>query len=248
MNQESESANTKKNPRLQLSGMVALAILIIIFSIAGVGCRPPGATQAPPYPPSGTPTIDDPLTHNNSHEWEEKQLTKGGRCLFSSNTYLATESVLPNKRYHYHACAAKKTNYSNFTFGVEMTFKTYGDNDANAIGGLIFRANSKAVQFYGFSISPQGNYQLFVSFGPDTNTPDQDLAHGSAQSFITGPNQHNTIGAIVKGNEIWLYINNQYVAHVQDEHRTSGQVGVLVGGTNHVTEVVYTKAKVWQIA
>lgn len=251
MNQESESVKTKKNPKLQLLDILAQVTLVIIFSIVGVGCgsippsqtATPTPTQAAPYP-SGTLVLDDPLTHDNpAYGWAMYKRPSGRSCLFSSNAYHATESVLSPPQYHYHPCAETKKNFSNFTFEVGMTFTKDDDNDTN--GGLIFRADSQTVRFYGFSINPQGNYKLFVSFGSDSG--DQVLANGSALPFITGPNQYNRIGAVVKDNEISIYINSQHVTDVQHGQYTSGQVGVLVGGKSSVAEVVYTNAKVWQL-
>mgnify|MGYP001168850598 CR=1 FL=1 len=198
------------------------------------------AAIANTYPFSNKLALNDPLADNSKGvNWDTSQ---SSGCAFSGSAYHVTDS----SKNTYNACAANKTDYSNFTFEVEMMIK---QGDSNADGGLIFRADSANNKFYRLYVDQQGGYGLLVSVDTTgTGGNARNLKDGTAPQFNTGLGQTNTLGIVARGDQIALYINHQLVATITDSTYTHGQIGVTAATlSGSETEVIYTNAKVWQL-
>lgn len=190
------------------------------------------------YPFSTNLVLNDPLVDNSKGvDWDND----GKFCFFRGSAY----HVFDNQANTYQTCAANKTDYTNFTFQVEMVIKSGGDS---AGGGLIFRADNADSKYYRLYIDQQGNYGILVSVDTTgTNGNARRLQTGVASQFTTGLGQTNTIGVAVRGDQISFYVDHQQVTTVTDSTYTHGQIGVTADELSGNTEVIYTNAKLWQL-
>jgi hypothetical protein len=112
-------------------------------------------------------------------------------------------------------------------------------------GGLLFRVDNTQTSYYAFVVSSDGFYQLTTING--TNLP---IALNSAPSpaIKTGLNQSNLLTVIARGNDMYLYINKQYVTTVNDNTYTSGGLGLLaVSGSSPSADIAFSSAQVWKL-
>ncbi len=194
-----------------------------------------------PYPPyTGSLGLNDPLNGDSSgHQW---QVLNGGAtgmsCLFVNGTYHVIDTL-----HSKGACYAAATDFSNFTYQVQMMFVRAGQ--AYDGGGLVIRSSGN--NYYYFEIFESGRYEFVACAGNDCN---HTLAQGlqGIPGFHVGLNQANTIAIVAGGNSFDLYVNGQHVAGpVSDSNSTSshGMIGVYGEGSDATTEVAYSNAKVW---
>jgi serine/threonine protein kinase len=200
------------------------------------------ASGANPYPPySGSLALNDQLKDNNQgHQWKVySDSATGNSCQFVGGAYhiVATQK-------NGGACFAAATDFSNFTYQVEMTFVRAGQSFDG--GGVAIRSSGNT--YYYFEIYESGRYTFAACQGNDCN---HTLAEGLSQgipSFHTGLNQSNTIAIVDNANTFVLYVNGVHVAGpVSDPNFTSshGMIGVYGEANDATTEVVYRNAKVW---
>ena len=198
-----------------------------------------GANPYPPY--SGLLALNDPLNENNhGHPWQVfSDNARGNSCQFVDGTYHVVD--MP----HYGgACFASTTDFSNFTYQVEMTFVKAGQSFDG--GGIAIRGSGN--NYYYFEIFESGRYTFTACTGNDCS---HAVAKGLSQgipSFHIGLNQPNTIAVVANGNIFNLYVNGAHVAGpVSDPKFTSshGMIGVYGEANDVTTEVVYRNAKVW---
>jgi hypothetical protein len=187
---------------------------------------------------SRNPALNDALSSQNGNNWDVVSNSGEGSCSFNVNAY---HSIAQQPDYLY-ACFAATTNFSNFAYQVQMTI-LQGD-----FGGIIFRANGANSRYYYFRVGKDGAYDLSVSHDT-TSTHDQVLKSGNAPSVITtGLNQPNLVAILANGSNLYLYVNQKFLAQVHDNTFQSGQIGVF-GGTfaSKSADVAFTHVKVWKI-
>lgn len=186
----------------------------------------------------GNPTLNDALSSQNGNNWDVISNSGEGSCSFKDNAYHAT-AQLPDYLY---ACFAATPNFSNFAYQAQMTI-LQGD-----YGGIIFRANGANSKYYYFRVGKDGAYDLSVSHDT-TSTHDQLLKSGNAPSMITtGLNQPNLVAVLVDGSNLYLYVNQKFLAQVHDNTYQSGQIGVFGGDfASKLADVAFTNAKVWKV-
>jgi hypothetical protein len=182
----------------------------------------------------GSPVLDDSLSFNTGSSWEEDQAQGGGGCAFTGGAYHASI----DQKGFYFACAAQSTSFSNFAYQVQMTI-TKGD-----AGGVFFRGNRSASQFYLLSIARDGTFDLFISKDQNHSS---DLNFGNSSAIKKSTGQANLITVVVRGNSIYFYINKQYAGNVNDSTYTGGQVGVFVDARTTATDVAFNNAQVWKL-
>lgn len=189
------------------------------------------------YPFSSNLVLNDPLKDNSGATKYGWDIDTG--CTFTNGAYEATERqtnfILP--------CAAENTNFSNFTFEIQMTIKTGG---TGAEGGVIFRANMNSYALYILFIDTDGNYSLDLRANSSGNST-RTLKSGQVPNFATGFFQVHTIGIVANGSQIMTYIDQNQVAKVTDATYSSGQIGVISDYGSSATTVAYSNAKVWQL-
>lgn len=195
------------------------------------------AANSNPYPPySGTLALRDSLSDNSQgYNWDLKP-TQFGTCTFTGGGYqVVTPSIST-----YHSCAARNTNFSNFTYEIALTIVT-GD-----CGGIIFRGDFPAHHYYIFGICQDGSYRLRLYTqieGPETQT----FVQSSSPSIHAGLGQSNLIAVVAVNDSLSLYVNHQFVTSVHDSTYSQGQIGVAADNDNSPTEVVFSNVKVWRM-
>ncbi|GCE03487.1 serine/threonine protein kinase [Dictyobacter aurantiacus] len=205
----------------------------------------PISTQAPPVPPappavpttpgqiyawatSGMPVIDDALSAQDGNQWQTGLDSTGDGCSFTGGAYQA--SILQTS--YFVGCMAQSTNFSNFAFQVKMTI-TQGSG-----GGLIFRTTSSAT--YRFRVDASGHYDL-------AGLPPNKTISGTSPAVHQGFNQMNLLTVVARGNNIYMYVNNQFVAYVSDSSSSNGEIGFLAVDAGSPTKVLYQNMKVWTL-
>lgn len=179
--------------------------------------------------------LNDPMSNNSNavkYGWESNKF-----CYFSGNAYQA----LDDQKNTYGPCAGIHTNFSDYTFQVDVTMKQ-GDNQS--AGGLYFRANESKNQGYIFTVDQQGNYTLWIATDATANNS-RTLKSGTVSNFTPGLGQTNTLGVVVRGSQIALYVGSQLITTIQDSTYSSGQIGFISSNTDITTIMSYNNVKVW---
>jgi hypothetical protein len=184
----------------------------------------------------GSPALNDPLTQQDANNWEVDDKTGGGGCAFTGGSFHAS---MPQKGF-FASCYAQNSNFSNFAFQVQMTILK-GDR-----GGIIFRSDSAATKFYLLRFGQDGTYNLFVYTG-NSGSNAKNLLEGSAPTFHTGTNQANEIAVVASGSNMYVYVNQQYVASLADGTYSSGEIAVFAEDHTNSTEVAFSNAQVWKL-
>lgn len=186
------------------------------------------------YPFSDKLALNDPLSNNNhGYIWAEVS-GEPGKCLFTGGAYHVSISDGA------YDCAAKATNFSNFTYEVEMTVIK------GNCGGIIFRADDANSKFYTFYICQDGNYLLLL-YVDAYASHSKCLAANPSPLISKVQGQTYLIAVVARGDTITLYLNKQPIDQVSDKTYTSGQIGVIAVGVSTATEVVFRNAKVWTL-
>ena len=201
------------------------------------------AHGANPYPPHrGTLALNDPLMDNNQgHGWQVfNDTTTGNFCQFVDGAYHMVEA--PKNQ---GACFATATNFSNFTYQVDMTFFRAGQSfDA---GGIVIQGSGNS--YYYFEVFESGRYTFEYCTNNDCGHTLVDGLSQAFPSFHSGLNQANTLAIVVSGFSFELFINSVKVGGlVSDASQISdhGMIGVFGAANDATTEVIYKNVKVWK--
>lgn len=192
-----------------------------------------GGGSPNPYTNSGTLVLNDPLTNNN-YNWDTGTNNHNASCQFTSQGLEVTQPA----QGFFHGCIAKRTNFSNFVYEVQVNM-TSGD-----YVGIIFCANKAQGTYYFFYIKPDGHYVLQIYSG---DQPQGTLTSGSSSAITTGLPSTNVLAVVVQNGNIGLYVNQTNIASVTNASYTSGQIGVFSGNDQNAADAVFSNAKVWQL-
>jgi hypothetical protein len=183
---------------------------------------------------SGVPALSETLTAPTNSNWDTYSLANGDGCIFAGNALNANIT----QAHFYLPCFAQSTNFANFALEVQVRIVKGNE------GGIIFRANNSASQFYIFRISQDGTYELLLS---------KDSKHSSAVAedvspFIhTQPNQSNTLTIIAQQSRISLYVNHHFLTTSNDTSYQAGQIGIFAGDNGNATLVAFSNLRVWNL-
>ncbi len=181
----------------------------------------------------GKPAINDPLSSANGSIWSESS-QGNGRCLFTNGAF---HTHLSGKG-SFIVCFANSTRLSDFAFQVQMTIAS------GLRGGLLFRTGNTQANSYAFDATSDGFYAFTVING----TNGIALSSGPSPAIKTGLNQSNLLTVIARGNDIYLYINKQYIAKVNDSTFSSGKIGLYaLSGDNPQADIAFSNAQVWKL-
>ncbi len=186
---------------------------------------------------SGTPALNDLLSQQDSLNWEVDTKNGGGGCAFTNGAFHAS---MPQVGF-FASCFAQASNYSNFAFQVQMNILK-GDR-----GGIIFRADSANFKFYLFRLAQDGSYNLFL-YVDNNGSHARSLLQGNTSAMHTGQNQNNTVAVVARNANIYLYVNQQYIASISDNTFASGQIGIFADDQKNPTEVAFSKLEIWTLS
>jgi hypothetical protein len=192
-----------------------------------------------PYPPyGGTLVLNDPLNDNSQgHNWDEHALPGTKDCRFVAGAYESTihESSDIERS---NACFAENTNFTNFTFQVQVTVVK------GSCGGVSFRGDSKAGNFYEFHVCSDGTYQLY---NVDMGIVSSPFAYGPFPAIHKGLGQTNVVAVVAIGNNITLYVNGQNITSVINSLDSHGQIGCEATEIDNSTTVMFRNTMVWTL-
>lgn len=183
------------------------------------------------FPFSSKQVMNDPLSGAMSGtNWNT-----GSGCDFVSSAYHITESSTNT----FNVCFNSGSNYSNFTFQVEMSL-VKGDG-----GGIVFRANESTDQFYRLTFYSDGTYGLYVYVNA-SGSSSRTIKTGSVPSGTT-MSDTNTIAIVANGTTLLIYFNKQQIDTVSDSTYSSGEIGLTASDITNPVEAVFTNAQLWQL-
>jgi hypothetical protein len=146
-------------------------------------------------------------------------------CTFTSGAYHASI----NQKNTFLVCYAQPT-FSNFAFQAQMTILK-GD-----YGGIVFRTNKENSFGYRFAF---GLGICNVHYG------DKELF--SSTTLRASLNQAYLLTAIVRGSNISLYIDKQWLTTVEDNSASSGGIGFMAGDFDNEADVAFRHVQVWNL-
>jgi len=190
------------------------------------------AANPNPYPPgSGRLLLYDPLTRNEHLTWQE-----GSTCTFKNDGYHVNQRPVG----WFTFCATRSSDFSNFVFEIQMKIIT-GDG-----GGITFRTDTTHSRYSGYTlfILQNKHYQLILyKNGGYAKT----LTSGTSKAIKQGLNQTNVIAVVAQGGTIELYANHQFIAHLNDDTYSQGQIGFIANAVSSPADAVYANAKIWAL-
>ncbi|HYT35932.1 MAG TPA: protein kinase, partial [Ktedonobacteraceae bacterium] len=256
-----------------LSGMISIYAIIStgapLKSTAATSTPTPDPNRVyPTYiisPKTGSFAFSDSLKDDSKgNNWAStpSHTTLHGSCKFTDNALHVT--VNGETGVTFHTCipeplstASNSVIFSNFAYQVKMTFDT-GD-----CGGVTFRGQGEG--FYYFFICRNSNYSCYndstkvCNYGlirytndPSSGKPDFKLnpllTEGFSQLIEDGANKPYVIAVVARDSIIDLYVNDQHIDEVKDDHYSKGKIGVLAKTFGpYLTEVAFSDAKVWTL-
>lgn len=60
-------------------------------------------------------------------------------------------------------------------------------------------------------------------------------------------NQTNVLTGIARGKDSYLYVNRQFMYHVNDDSASNGQIGFFAIDSTNPTDVMFRNVKVWKL-
>ncbi len=179
---------------------------------------------------NSNPTFSDSLQSQDKNNWSQDT-----ECSFSGGAYHVS---VPNTYFAW--CIEQSIGFGNFLYQVQLAIAK-GD-----YGGIIFREDYTNAIFYHFYIGQDGSYNLFLDQGIKGQQGEL-LQTGHSSAINTGLNQTNLIAVLASGNDLYLYINKQFVTNISDGTSRSGLIGIIALPNNNPTEVVASNVQVWKL-
>jgi serine/threonine protein kinase len=183
---------------------------------------------------SGNPFINDPLNNASKSTLEIRKGTLSS-CTYANAIY----HIMIVSRASYTTCLAQKSTVHNFAYEVQMRI-VKGDT-----GGIIFRSDSTASNFYTFFMLRGDNAGALYELTLYKKGKPQDIQ----STYITG-NTHDLkfFTVIAYENTFYFYINQKFVMVAEDNTLAAGSVGMYaLNGVNSGTDVEFRDAKVWKL-
>ncbi len=199
---------------------------------------PTAATeQVPaPYGVSGHLVFDNALSNEQTGRvWALSDPRQANGCHFLNSAY-DMRDVESNY------CLASNTDFANFVYQIEMTTL---QGSSGQRGRILFRADDAQDAYYAFEVGIDGSYRLVRN----DLTGEVVLREGHSSAILQGDWHPNLLAVKASGKDLFLYVNLQLVAHVQDLSYTHGNIGVgiVVSTQAQETEVTFRQAKVWAL-
>ncbi|HEU5383802.1 MAG TPA: family 16 glycoside hydrolase [Ktedonobacteraceae bacterium] len=237
---------------LWISGILLLLLClplsscgITLFSVNCVGtnvsCNTP--TPTPDRPAllataqaimKGTPLLRDPLSQPDSNKWGVHSLAQKS-CTFHDGAYFLTNSQTDGDAF---GCDSMKQSYTNAAIQVDITLFS-GDS-----AGIIFRVDSTFSEMYTFEITKYGEADIRL-FGPNGSTT--ILAPARTNPAIYGPGKKNTLLAIIKGNDLQIFVNGAFISEARDNTLTTGFLGMDVSAYSENAKASFSNLAVYPV-
>jgi eukaryotic-like serine/threonine-protein kinase len=236
----SKSTGSQKKRRWLPQVLIALAILVIISSIIGLGIYQNNANvekadnaYLSDLSQNGTLALSDPLNQERGSQWQTD--TNGDTtCQWTSEAY----HIKPQGKY-FKECDAIGT-YSNFAFEINMTI-IQGN-----CAGIVFRSDKNG-NFYYFAIYQDGKYDIarYADYGIFEHL----LPYGHSTAIHTGLGQQNKIAVRANSSTLTFYVNEQQIQKLNDESGyTSGSIGLAAyPNFGNGADISFSNARLWTL-
>ena len=109
--------------------------------------------------------------------------------------------------------------------------------------GVIFRVARDRKSFYGFTVTSDGRYTLFKYNDSTFST----LINYTGNQAIRQGTATNTIQVVAQGDQIALYVNNQWLDTVSDSSLSSGAIGFFLYSSTAGGEAAFANLVISQI-
>jgi len=192
-----------------------------------------------PYPPNtGNLVLNDPLSDNSQgHNWQVAATQGNNACQFANRAYQSANDNTSTNLYNGTVCFAEHTDFSNFTFQVQITLVQ------GLCGGIVFRGDSKANNFDRFVICSNAWYDFRQCSG---GYCDVVFVNGLSPAINTALGTTNTLAVVANGPVITIYVNGKQVVSATDSGFSQGQIGLVTSGYNStLTIATFRNARVW---
>jgi hypothetical protein len=186
----------------------------------------------------GIPAINDPLTTNDSNQWDVNISSKHESCAFIGNTYHVIEpQPVGYNVSSFYPCFANTSSFSNFALQARVTLLK-GD-----LGGLVFLADNAHSNYCYFGLYSTGIYQFYCYINGYTT-----LGLDSQKTAVGNKSpQANLLTVIVSNQQIFLFVNQQYVGSIKQSYLTTGEIGVFAQDNLNTTEVACNNIQAWKL-
>lgn len=185
---------------------------------------------------SGTMVLYDPMYVQDNNNWDTGIWDTYDSCSFTAGAY----HIKLGQTNYYGWCIAEQPSFSNFAFQVQMTVLK-GDG-----GGILVRSAGKQGKYYAFSIGEDGSYELTLYYD-ESFTGQQTIQDGTSSAIKKGPNATNSVTAVAKGGNIYLYVNKQSIVSIYDTTYSAGQIGLVAEEGSEPTDVAFQNVEVWTL-
>jgi hypothetical protein len=182
-----------------------------------------------------TPVFSDPLKTNAQH-WP----IDGKQFFFGPDGKLHGTNVTSHSVATLDQPAGPPVNY---LVTVNMTFLTATPSDVAGLNVRVMAGSSATAARYMVLIAPEGRFEVWYFDGAKWS----NLDNGYTSAIKPGLNVSNTLAILCDRQEIWLFVNDQFVTNVHDytPPKIAGTLGPAIVYTT--TEVAYDTYNVYQV-
>lgn len=178
-----------------------------------------------------TPSFSDSLQNAATSEWDVFEKPQYGCEIKSDGLHVHIKDTD-----HYTYCLSDAGDLDDFAFQAEMKILS------GAGGGMVFRHNPQLGNLYYFHVYATGAYHIYLIQDHQMKT---ELGSGTIQDFSSGDGQTNQLTVIAQQDQLYFYVNQKLIDHIQDTTYVAGLLGFLSEDASTSADVVYTNAKIW---
>ncbi len=109
--------------------------------------------------------------------------------------------------------------------------------------GVVWRVADDGQSFYGFTITRDGRFTLFKYKDPDFS----DLITYTSDNSVNKNTARNHFKVVSQGNQIAIYVNDNWLNTISDSSFTSGSVGFFINNKETNAKVAFSNLVVSQI-
>jgi hypothetical protein len=149
-----------------------------------------------------------------------------------------------------------KTGTSRWVYYTDSYSDIVIEADGHAVSGptfieygVIFRVSSDGKNYYGFTLTREGKYTLWRCDNECTDSTDFiDLISYTTSPAVKSGTATNHLKVVVQGNQIGIYVNDQWLNTVTDSTYDSGSVGFFLNNQDPNAKAAFANLSVAEIS